>query len=119
MLEDAKRDGCHLNVTGGYVDKETQQTQYEQEVQRLMDSGGYTRVRAQEDAKTTVQPGNYSELQTGMAVQFASAESSDGLRKIPFVTVLFSAIRPVKPQLQVILPLPPSFAMWVRNMPQK
>ena len=33
MLEDAKRDGCHLNVTGGYVDKETQQTQYEQEVQ--------------------------------------------------------------------------------------
>ena len=29
MLEDAKRDGCHLNVTGGYVDKETQQTQYE------------------------------------------------------------------------------------------
>ena len=77
MLEDAKRDGCHLNVTGGYVDKETQQTQYEQEVQRLMDSGGYTRVRAQEDAKTTVQPGNYSELQTGMAVQFASAESPD------------------------------------------
>ena len=77
MLEDAKRDGCHLNVTGGYVDKETQQTQYEQEIQRLMDSGGYTRVRAQEDAKTTVQPGNYSELQTGMAVQFASAESSD------------------------------------------
>ena len=52
MLEDAKRDGCHLNITGGYVDKETQQTQYEQEVQRLMDSGGYTRVRAQEDAKT-------------------------------------------------------------------
>ncbi len=42
MLEDAKRDGCHLNITGGYVDKETQQTQYEQEVQRLMDSGGYT-----------------------------------------------------------------------------
>ena len=78
--------------------------------------------------KTTVQPGNYSELQTGMAVQFASAESSDvdfgttkefrWLEKIPFVTVLFSAIRPVKPQLQVILPLPPSFAMWVRNMPK-
>lgn len=75
MLEDAKRDGCLLNVTGGYVDKETQQTQYEQEVQRLMDSGDYTRIRAQEDAKTTVQPGNYSELQTGMAVQLASAES--------------------------------------------
>ena len=77
MLEDAKRDGCLLNVTGGYVDKETQQAQYEQEVQRLMDSGGYTRIRAQEDAKTTVQPGNYSELQTGMAVQLASAESPD------------------------------------------
>ena len=52
MLEDAKRDGCLINITGGYVDKETQQSQYEQEVQRLMDSGGYTRIRAQEDAKS-------------------------------------------------------------------
>lgn len=77
MLEDAKRDGCLINITGGYVDKETQQSQYEQEVQRLMDSGGYTRIRAQEDAKATVQPGDYSELQTGMAVQLASAENPD------------------------------------------
>ena len=77
MLEDAKRDGCLINITGGYVDKETQQSQYEQEVQRLMDSGGYTRIRAQEDAKATVQPGDYSELQTGMAVQLASAENLD------------------------------------------
>lgn len=75
MLEDAKRDGCQLKITGGYVDKETQQAQYEEEVQRLMDSGGYTRIRAQEDAKTTVQPGNYSEQQTGMAIQLSSAEN--------------------------------------------
>lgn len=92
-----------------------------------MDSGGYTRIRAQEDAKTTVQPGNYSELQTGMAVQLASAESPDvdfgttkefrWLEKNPFVTVLFSGIRLVKLQLRVILHPILSSVMWARNMP--
>ncbi len=77
MLEDAKRDGCELKVIGGYVDKDMQQAKYDEEVQRLMDSGGYTRIRALEDAKTTVLPGNYSELQTGMAVQLSSAENPD------------------------------------------
>ena len=77
MLEDAKRDGCELKITGGYVDKETQQAQYDAEVERLMNSGGYTRIRAQEDAKTAVEPGGYSELQTGMAVQLTSAETPD------------------------------------------
>ncbi len=69
MLADAQQDGCDLDVTGGYVDRETQQARYEAEVERLLKGGGYTEIRAGEDAKFHVLPGNYSELQTGMAVQ--------------------------------------------------
>ena len=91
MLEDAKRDGCHLNITGGYVDKETQQTQYEQEVQRLMDSGGYTESVRRKMPKQLYSRGTtvncklvwrYSlPLQKSSDVDFGTTKSSDGLRK--------------------------------------
>ncbi len=77
MLKDAAEAGCSLKLTGGYVEKETQQAEFEAEVKRLMDSGGYTRIRAEDTVKTTVQPGEYSELQTGMAVQLVSAQTPD------------------------------------------
>lgn len=75
MMEDAKKAGCELKLNGGYVDKDTQQGKYQAEVERLMSSGNYTKIRAEEDAKMTAPPGGYSELQTGMAVQFMSVEN--------------------------------------------
>lgn len=75
MMADAKKDGCELKLTGGYVDKETQQQTFQDEVDRLMKSGGYTRIRAEDDAKKIAPAGGYSELQTGMAVQFGSVET--------------------------------------------
>ena len=73
MLEDAKQDGCELRLTEGFVDCDTQQQRYLAQVERLMRLQGYTGVRAQEEAKNFVLPGDYSELQTGLAVQLACA----------------------------------------------
>ena len=81
MLADAKAAGYTLQVTGGYVDAQTQEKLYQKKIQAYMQQGGKTRAVAESEAAAVTPPGGYSENQTGMAVTFpsdASFLSSDG-----------------------------------------
>lgn len=76
MLKDAKADGCVLSLAGGYVSADEQDRLFDAEVQKRMESGGETRVRAENEAMKAVGRGGYNENQTGMAVTF----SADGMK---------------------------------------
>ena len=72
MMEQAKTDGCPLTLAGGYVDAETQNKLYQAEVERLVAQGRLSRVRAENQAQSTVGKGGYNENQTGLAVTFSA-----------------------------------------------
>lgn len=74
MLEAARVDESGLNVAGGYVSPEDQDAQYQAAVQQLMESEGYSKVRAEDKAEKTVGRGGYNEHQTGMLVVLSSDE---------------------------------------------
>lgn len=69
MKEAAVGDGVTLKITKGYVAPEKQEELYKKKVQELVASG-YTQVRAEDSAQTLVERGNFSEYQTGLAVDF-------------------------------------------------
>lgn len=68
MMNDAKAQGINLVLTKGYVTAEEQDKLYNDKVQELLASGNFTIVKAEAEAKKSVQPGNYSENQTGLSV---------------------------------------------------
>jgi D-alanyl-D-alanine carboxypeptidase len=79
LVEAAKNDGCALTVQAGYVDRETQQKQYEQKVQELMETG-LSKVKAEAAAEQLVLPGGKSELETGLAVVFTQEDMGESER---------------------------------------
>lgn len=72
LMRDAKSAGCPLVLTGGYVDSKTQDARYQAEVERLMNEGRLSRVRAENQAAATVGKGGCNENQTGLAVSLAA-----------------------------------------------
>lgn len=75
MMDAAQEDGSALKLTEGYVDAAEQTRRFQAAVQELMKKQGYTQVRAENGAQSTVGRAGYNEMQTGMAVLF-SAEGS-------------------------------------------
>lgn len=76
MLGDAKKDGINIIVTGGYIDIAKQNKMFQAEVEALMKSKGFSRVKAENDAQSLVPRGGYSEYQSGLAVDLAAASST-------------------------------------------
>lgn len=74
LMQDAKSAGYPLVLTGGYVDSKTQDGLYQGEVERLMNEGHLSRVRAENQAAGTVGKGGNNENQTGLAVAFAAGK---------------------------------------------
>ena len=72
LMQDAQSAGFPLVLTGGYVDRETQDARYQAEAERLMNEEHQSRVRAENQAASTVGKGGYNENQTGLAVSFAA-----------------------------------------------
>lgn len=70
----AKNEGFDFTITGGYVDKDTQQKKHDELVQNLMASG-YTKIKAESEASKLEPKGGCSELQTGLAVDINSTEN--------------------------------------------
>ncbi|MFU0833270.1 MAG: VanY domain-containing protein [Oscillospiraceae bacterium] len=77
MMEQAEADGCPLTLSGGYVSVDEQNQLYQAEVQRLMQEENQSRVRAENEAQSTIGKGGYNENQTGLAVTF-SADGKQG-----------------------------------------
>lgn len=77
MMEQAKADGCPLTLSGGYVSVDEQNQLYEAEVRRLTEEENQSRVRAENQAQSTIGKGGYNENQTGLAVTF-SADGKTG-----------------------------------------
>ena len=77
MMKDAEKAGCALKLTGGYVDAKEQDKLYQVEVQSLKKKG-YSQVKAENQAQTTVGRGGYNEKQTGMSVQISAEGLASG-----------------------------------------
>lgn len=71
LMDAAKSAGCPLTLSGGYVDAEKQNKLYEEEVERLISQQHLSRVRAEDQAQSTVGKGGSNETQTGLAVIFS------------------------------------------------
>ncbi len=76
LLTDAKNEGFDFSLIKGYVDKDTQQVEYENKVLELMASGE-SKIKASAEALKTVQPGNCSEYQTGLAIDISKTGLSE------------------------------------------
>ena len=76
LLQDAEAAGLSLSLVQGYVDAETQDQQYREKVNELVETG-MTQVRAESDARELVPPGGCSEYQTGMLIQFSAENAED------------------------------------------
>lgn len=70
LLKKAVEDGIVLQLSGGYVSSEEQDLLYEELVQQLLEEG-YTQVRAEDKAQTSLGKGGFSENQTGLSVSFS------------------------------------------------
>ena len=66
-----------LEGTEGSVSPEEQDTRFEERVQQLMETEGYSRVMAEQTAVQTVARGGQDESQTGMSVRVA-AQGAEG-----------------------------------------
>ena len=71
LLEAAQAAELPLEVTEGYVSPEEQDQRFEERVQQLMETEGYSRVMAEQTAVQTVARGGQDESQTGMSVRVA------------------------------------------------
>lgn len=78
LLDAAEQAGLRLVVIQGYVDAQTQQEYYEQTVTELMESQGYTRLRAEGEAEDITAPAGKSEFQTGLAFLLSKEELQEG-----------------------------------------
>lgn len=77
MMQAAKGAGCPLALSAGYVEPKEQEKLFQAEVESLKKNQGYSQVRAENQAQSTVGRAGYSEKQTGMAVQI----TAQGLEK--------------------------------------
>ncbi len=68
MLSDAKKEGYELKVVKGFVDQKTQDLAYEEEVNKIVNSG-CTLIRAEAIAKKKVSPADSCEYTTGLIVE--------------------------------------------------
>jgi D-alanyl-D-alanine carboxypeptidase len=78
MTAAAEKDGCPLKLVSGYVDAQAQEEIYQAEVKRLMTENGKSLVFAENEARSTVGRGGYSESQTGFSVAFAAPTGETG-----------------------------------------
>lgn len=76
MLEAAQKDGVSLVAKTGYVDFDSQQRLYEEKKQSLINSKGYTQIKAESVTKKTVPKGGESEAQTGLLVVFGTSDET-------------------------------------------
>lgn len=77
LMKAADEAGLSLKITEGYVSPEVQHELYMDEVRRLMATEGYGEARAMEEAEKTVPMEEHSEMQSGLAVKFASGKSTE------------------------------------------
>lgn len=75
MLENAYNDGVELKIINAYIPFEEQQKMYEQKLKELLESTGYTQVRAESEAQRTIPKGGNSEFQTGLLIDFDISDS--------------------------------------------
>ena len=74
MMKDAGQDGCDLKLISGYVSSEDQEKKYQEKVDELTGQG-LSRVRAEDQAQSTIGRGGYNEAQTGLSVCFATEQA--------------------------------------------
>jgi LAS superfamily LD-carboxypeptidase LdcB len=70
MVNAAKADGVVLKIKYGYVSYDDQHTMYQKYVDALLDTGKYTKVRAESVANRKICDGGNSERQLGLLVEF-------------------------------------------------
>lgn len=75
LINAAKSDGINLEIEKGYTSFSDQQKSYEEKKQGLIESKGYTDIKAEAETKKTVPIGGASEYQTGLLVKFKSENS--------------------------------------------
>ncbi len=77
LCADAAKDGIKLNIVSAYRTNSTQQTLFQNKVQRVMNNDRtLTLMEAEEEAATVVARPGTSEHQVGLAVDFNSTEDS-------------------------------------------
>ena len=74
MMKDAGQDGCDLKLISGYVSSEDQEKKYQEKVDELTGQG-LSRVRAEDQAQSTIGRGGYNEAQTGLSVCFSTEQA--------------------------------------------
>ena len=78
MVKAAKQDGVVLMIEKGYIPIDQQNQLYDQKVKELMDTKGFTIVKAQAEAEKLIPPGGKSEYQTGLSIKIAAGPDENG-----------------------------------------
>lgn len=72
MIQAARKEGISLKLSGGYISCTEQDKLFHAETERLMQEKAYSRVKAENEAESTVPRGGKSDRQTGLSVEFYS-----------------------------------------------
>ncbi len=75
MVKSAEKSGCHLEILGGFINKNETQKIYTQEVNKLINEG-YSTVRAEAAAEKIVPSPGKSEYETGFLVDIKAKNKS-------------------------------------------
>lgn len=75
MIKSAGQEGITLNLKNGYISKQSQDSLYQNEINKLSSEKGLSYVRASAEAEKIVPPGGKSEFQTGLTVEFTFANN--------------------------------------------
>lgn len=80
MLTAAEKDGVSLKLTGGYVSYEQQAKLHDEVYNKLRAGGEYSQIKAEAEAKKLCPLEGTSESQTGLLLEFNSAQDSDAYK---------------------------------------